>query len=157
MSRSDLSIYEFRLLTNSILNHELVMSMSKYRQHSDVDCLQHSINVAYQCYKWYKIYNLKISIESTITGALLHDFFLYDWHDKQGHSKLHAFNHPREALKNAQRSFKLNSIEEDIIVKHMFPLTLRPPKYKESWLVLIADKYVASKELLKLKNALCDI
>lgn len=40
----------------------------------------------------------------------------------------------------ALADFKLNQVEEDIIRKHMFPLTRFPPKYKESLLVCIADK-----------------
>ena len=30
-------------------------------------------------------------------------------------------------------------MEEDIIKTHMFPVTFRPPKYLESWLVDIID------------------
>ncbi|NTW07521.1 MAG: HAD family hydrolase, partial [Syntrophaceae bacterium] len=38
--------------------------------------------------------------------------------------------------------------EADIIQKHMWPLTLVPPKYKESFIVSFADKYLASREYL---------
>ena len=39
--------------------------------------------------------------------------------------------------------YSLNNIEKDIIEKHMWPLTLRLPKYKESYVVLMVDKYCA--------------
>jgi len=154
---NDRLINDFLDHAQEILNNESVQSMSNFRQHNNTDCLQHSLNVAFQCYKWYRKYDLNINIENTIRGALLHDFFLYDWHVKNGHHGLHAFSHPKIALNNANRIFKLNAMEKDIIVKHMFPLTISLPAYKESWLVILADKYIASLELLKIKKLLINI
>lgn len=82
-------------------------------------------------------------------GALLHDYFLYDWHTKhEGHS-LHGFFHPGRALKNAERDFSLSPTERNMIKTHMFPLTLPPPKCKESWILVVADKVCAIKETFK--------
>lgn len=39
----------------------------------------------------------------------------------------------------------------DIIVKHMFPLNIRPPKYAESWIITCVDKIV-SLEILATQN-----
>ena len=36
--------------------------------------------------------------------------------------------------------------EKDIIVKHMWPLTITPPKYKESYILTLMDKFSATKE-----------
>ena len=59
----------------------------------------------------------------------------------------HGFTHPRTALENACKYFNLNEIEKDIIEKHMWPLTLRKvPKYKESVVVTMVDKYCSTKE-----------
>ena len=38
---------------------------------------------------------------------------------------------------------ELNEIEEDAIKKHMWPCTVVPPKYKESYAVTLADKLCA--------------
>ena len=54
-----------------------------------------------------------------------------------------------EAHKNARRDFELNEIEQDMIRKHMFPLNPVPPKYRESWILCMADKICASKETVK--------
>ena len=75
--------------------------------------------------------------------------FLYDWR----HSKkklnlegLHAFVHPKIALKNASKLFLLNDKEKDIIVKHMWPVTFFSlPKYKESYIITLTDKLSALK------------
>jgi uncharacterized protein len=107
------------------------------------------MDVSYFSYKACKL--LKLDHHSAARGALLHDFFLYDWrnHDVPDlpEDKFHGIEHPKIALANAQKHFQLNDIETDIIIKHMWPLTLVPPKYKESFIVSFADKYLASKDL----------
>ncbi|MHC9000559.1 hypothetical protein [Enterococcus bulliens] len=37
-------------------------------------------------------------------------------------------------------------MERDIIIKHMWGATIAPPKYKESYIVTMVDKYCAIKE-----------
>ena len=81
-----------------------------------------------------------------IRGALLHDYFLYDWHEKSDDHRLHGFTHPARALKNAEEIFDLSVVEKDIIKRHMFPLTPVPPAYRESYLVCLADKICSSYE-----------
>ena len=41
----------------------------------------------------------------------------------------------------------------DIIIKHMFPLNIKPPKYIEGWIVTLVDKLV-SLEIFKTPNQL---
>ena len=55
----------------------------------------------------------------------------------------------RMRVKNARRDFQLGEIEQDVIQKHMFPLNLKPPKYKESALVCLADKLSALEETIR--------
>ena len=57
-----------------------------------------------------------------------------------------VFFHAERALHNARRDFNLNFIERDIIRKHMFPLNITPPKFRESWIVTWADKLCAAEE-----------
>ena len=87
--------------------------------------------------------------KSAARAGLLHDLFLYDWHN-QPRKKLfekHGYTHPRTALNNASNNFDLNYKEKDIILKHMWPLTLKSvPRYKESFLVSIVDKYSSCGE-----------
>ena len=73
---------------------------------------------------------------------MLHDLYLYDWRKPRPDGKgLHAFRHPRTALNNAMKIFDLNKVEQDAILKHMWPLTIILPKYKVSYIITIADKY----------------
>ena len=122
-------------------------SEKKFIQHSDISVYQHSIDVA--CLSVYIALNSKhyIDIKSVVRGALLHDYFLYDWHIKDRKHRFHGYTHARTALKNAVRDFDLNPKEKDIILKHMFPLNLFSiPLFKESWIVSLADKICATCE-----------
>jgi uncharacterized protein len=38
-------------------------------------------------------------------------------------------------------------VERDIILKHMWPLSLIPPRYIETVIVVVMDKVVASREV----------
>lgn len=116
-------------------------SASQYIQHGDTSCLMHMIAVAYYSDKTAEFLRLKrIHRHELIVGALLHDYFLYDWHDGRKERRIHGFTHPGIAFKNADEDFDLSDIAADIIKKHMFPLTIIPPVYIESWIVCLVDK-----------------
>ena len=118
-----------------------------FYQHGKINIYVHSLRVAYICYYWVKKYHLHVDEKALIRGALLHDYFLYDWHDKEHeHKRPHGFFHPSAALCNAKQDFILTRKEENIIQRHMFPLTLVPPMHRESWIVSMADKYCALRE-----------
>ncbi len=86
--------------------------------------------------------------DEMVRGALLHDYFLYDWHEKKADVKrrLHGFYHPGIALANADREYSLTPRERDIIQKHMWPLTVKVPLCREAWLVTAADKWCSLME-----------
>ncbi|QSX07297.1 HD domain-containing protein [Sedimentibacter sp. zth1] len=124
-----------------------MMTTKEYCQHGNTSCYLHSISVAYYSLRLANVLRLNYDLESLIKGALLHDYFLYDWHKKSKNHRLHGFSHPVVALKNAKKEYVLNDIETDIIIKHMFPLTILPPIYKESILVCLVDKICSIKEV----------
>lgn len=120
----------------------------EFTQHGNTTVYAHSVKVAViSCYIARK-FKIDVDYSSLIRGALLHDYFLYDWHDKTAHEGWHGFRHPRKAWKNAKKEYKLNKIEEDIILKHMFPIVPFIPRYKESWIVSTADKISAVFEMI---------
>ena len=41
----------------------------------------------------------------------------------------------------------MNYVEKDIIENHMWPITFKPPKTKEGWVITLVDKYCAVKEV----------
>lgn len=125
----------------------------EFLQHGNISVYRHCLAVADMSCRIAWTLRLDIDYASLIRGALLHDYFLYDWHDRGGGHRLHGFRHPRTALKNASAEFCLTPMETDIILRHMFPLTMVPPAYLESWIVCMADKICALQETLRLKNS----
>ena len=117
-------------------------------QHGSTSVYEHSVNVAYKSLLLVENYRLPVDKQSLVRGALLHDYFLYDWHEKNKEHSLHGFKHPYFALRNASRDFRLNDIEKNVIVRHMFPLTPIPPKCREAWIVCMADKYCSARETM---------
>ena len=109
-------------------------------QHGDTTVLLHCLAVAYFSLKLAKALRLRCDRDSLVRGALLHDYFLYDWHEPDKSHQLHGFHHPARALSNAKSDLKLTRTEEDIIAHHMFPLTPVPPQSREAMLVCLVDK-----------------
>ncbi|MGO2083565.1 MAG: HD domain-containing protein, partial [Vagococcus sp.] len=107
---------------------------------------EHSISVSYRSYLLAKKWNG--DLRATARAGLLHDLFFYDWREEKMGEGTHAYAHPRIALKNARKLTEISPLEEDIIVKHMFGATIAPPKYKESYIVTLVDKYCAVEEVL---------
>ncbi len=149
--RSDFSFEEeYKEHIYDLIQHEKVREMKNFIQHGDINCLEHSIYVSYISYLICRI--VEGDYRSTARGGLLHDFFLYDWHNGKPYKGLHGFIHPNIALENASKYFEINDIEKDIIQNHMWPLTIRLPRYKETFIVILADKYCASREIFKFDN-----
>ena len=130
--------------------HTKFLTLDCYIQHGNTTVMQHSIAVAQYSVYLAKKFHIPVHEEELIRGALLHDYFLYDWHRKGEGHRMHGFRHPYTALKNAMEVCSLTPIEQDIIKKHMFPLTPFPPRYRESVLVCIADKICSTYETLYL-------
>ena len=143
---------EFFELVGDLYDTEEVQGQKQYRQHSDVNRLDHVRSVTYLTYKISK--KLRLDTRAAARGAMLHDLTFYDWHDPARWHRPHGFKHPRFALINAR---KLNPAitprEENTILRHMWPLTPIPPRYPEGWVVTLADKYCATQEMLRDKTA----
>ena len=110
-------------------------------QHGRVTVLEHSAAVAWMSLAIAGWLHLRVDRAALVRGALLHDYFLYDWHES-GHA-WHGFTHPRTALQNAAQDYDLTPTERDIILRHMFPLTPIPPATAEGLLVCLSDKICA--------------
>src|SRR5574344_525454 len=133
---------------NDILTSKNMIKEVSFPMHCGVNTFEHSIGVCYLAVYFTRKYHFKnVNMRSLLRGALLHDFFLYDWHVHDKGHKFHGFIHANRAYQNAKDEFNLTSIEKDIILKHMFPLNLKLPHYKESLIVNFADKVCASYEI----------
>ncbi len=135
-------------LGRDIIVSDEAQQMKQYTQHGTTSVFEHALAVA----KFSLIFainlealtSVKVDREALVRGALLHDYFLYDWHKPSDKRRgLHGFTHPSIACENAIRDFNISPIEQDIIKHHMFPLTFIWPQSWEGWLVCMADKWCA--------------
>ena len=105
-------------------------SQRGHLQHGRVSVLQHEVAVALMCLKLAHGLRLRVNERALVRGALLHDYFLYDWHKKDASHRWHGFTHPARALRNADRDFSLGDI-------------------RESALLCLADKLCAFRETMR--------
>jgi len=118
--------------------------MRNYRQHFQTSCYEHCYQAAYYCYKIAKKFHW--DYRSVTRAAMLHDLFLYDWREKTDRHGLHAYTHGKTACQNASAIFSLSEKEKDIITKHMWPVTFALPKYPQTFILTLVDKYCATME-----------
>lgn len=140
-------------LGKDILIDPKALQMKQFIQHGNTSVFNHCVAVAKFSLLIAKFlekrFHIKIDHKSLVRGALLHDYFLYDWHDPVPANKIHGFTHPGIAWRNASRDFTMNRIEENIIRRHMYPLTPIPPTKREAIIVCLADKWCAICETFK--------
>ena len=146
MTHSQLLI--FKDIAAEVMKQGQLQMMDFYIQHGSITTLDHSLMVAYYSWCLNQRLHLKADEVSLIRGALLHDYFLYDWHDAEKWHRFHGFRHPGFALRNAQMHYQLNKTEEEIIKKHMWPLTIIPPTCREAWIVNAIDTFSTVVEVM---------
>lgn len=144
------------ILGEEILSNPTYLKNKELIQHGCSSIFEHCHNVALESLKIVARFNIKCDIKSLVRGTLLHDYFLYDWHDKKNRLPHHAYKHPLYALKNAKKDFDISKTEANIIASHMFPLCFILPRCKEALIVSFADKISTLKErkLYKKKSKL---
>lgn len=139
---------KFAKTMEELKNNYKVQQMQKFKHHRVTTTFNHCCNVSECSYRIARRLHLKIDEESLARGAMLHDFYLYNFKeqlDVKGYE--HGTKHPIWALANASQYFNLNAVEADIIISHMWPLTFTHiPHCKEAILVCVADKVCAIKE-----------
>ena len=147
--KAEINIQEFKEIIKDITENSSVLSLKEHVQHMKGSRYKHCYEVAFYTYVLTK--KLGLDYISATRGAMLHDFYFYDWRNKgvEGQKHFHAYRHPRIALHNANENFELNDVEKDIILKHMWPLTFPLPRFSESYIVTLVDKYCATREFFR--------
>ncbi len=150
----------FKDMTKDIVNNPLFIDMRHLPHHGGDNTLYiHSLDTARCAYRLARRFHLpEDRVRSVTRAALLHDFFGYEWRGERhrrfmrhftGWKKLkhmHAFIHGPHAARRAGRIFGLNDRQRSAIASHMFPLG-PIPRNSEAWVLTLADKMVASREM----------
>ena len=141
---------EMQTILSDIQSNYAVQEMKQYTQHGHVSTYDHCKNVAKLSYDINRRFFLNADLRILLVGAMLHDFYLYDWHNEdEGAHKFHGFTHAETACDNAIKYFDIDDETKHVIYCHMWPLNpKRIPMSKEAWIVCIADKCVSIYETL---------
>lgn len=138
----------------SIFDSGRFQEMDSTIQHGNTTTKEHVMNVANISLKIGDVLRIRYSKRELVRGALLHDYYLYDWHDKSTEDNNkpkigHGHLHPTIALQNAEEDYELSDREREIIERHMWPINvMRVPRSKEAWLVVAADKVATVAEFV---------
>lgn len=144
-----------RQYLRGVSDTEEAARMKGFVQHGHISTYQHVMNVVEMSCLLDRVLRLHSDRKCLVRGAFLHDFYLYDWHDRSVHARLHGFRHPLTALTNARKRFALSPKEENIIESHMWPLTLTHlPRCREAAVVCLADKICALYETVHRDKAM---
>lgn len=130
-----------------ILSSHLFEREKEFIQHGATTVWEHSVSVANACARVAHALPLHLEVKPLLRAALLHDYFLYDWHDRTTSKPHHATRHGSYARANAERDFAITEHEGDIIQSHMFPLE-GIPSTREAWVLTLVDKGISLKETL---------
>jgi uncharacterized protein len=144
-----LSDQEYYELIKEIVNHPEFEKRKEFLHHEGESVYDHVLEVSYYSYLFCKKKNL--DYKSAAIGGILHDFYPQPWQNvkktKKKFFEMHGFVHAKEALENSKKIFPqyITPKVENIILRHMFPLNITPPKYKEAWVVTMVDKKLSMR------------
>lgn len=133
------------------LHDEKVMRMEKIPMHRGSNCYYHSFKVAKLAIK-RGLRHKNVNLEVILIGAILHDYYLYNWREDKRLLKKHGKKHPYIAAQNAEEDFLVSDSVQKVIKSHMWPINITEfPDSKEARIVTLADKTIALREALTSK------
>lgn len=132
-----------------ILDSEIFKKAMKTPHHLGTTTVgSHSLSVAERCLRVADLYpSLKLNRRMMVRAALCHDLGLTD-RDHCNTMGLLAFSHPVYSVMLAKEyGLNLTKEEENMIHRHMFPLS-KIPSTMENWVLVYSDKYCADREII---------
>ena len=146
---------EYLNIVSPILFSSEFQKRKKWKHHESCSLYEHCLAVSYLAYKICK--KKKLNYNDAAIGGLLHDFYYRPWQEHLDEKvplfSQHGFVHAREAMENSYRFYPemMNDRISNIIERHMFPLNIIPPKYREGWIVNYADKRLSMDVVINIK------
>lgn len=137
-------------LYQSFLNNKKILKMKEIPLHRGSNCYEHCFKVAKKSMRRaISSHKKNLNYDAILVGAILHDYYLYDWRIDHKKRKRHGRNHPYIAASNSQRDFAISDEVKKIIESHMWPINMKEfPQSKEAKIVSICDKMVSLCESL---------
>lgn len=160
---------DWMLIVEEILLSDEFQKRKIFMHHHNMSVWDHSILVSFRSYEFARIAHADERI-CAIAG-LLHDFYSQAWistpeieelengkyatlmKEKKPFYKMHGFTHAKDAALNYVKYFPQleNKKITNSIKRHMFPLNIIPPRYKEGFIITLVDKFNSVHELPSLR------
>lgn len=139
-------------LEEDILSSDRFHKAWNIRHHYSTSVAVHSERTAEYAMRicsWLKRHSVRINEEDVMRACLLHDIGMTD--DKVSHSISFrkAYLHPVRSEQIAKDEFHANAVQCNAIRRHMWPICVIPPRYKEGWIVIAADKLCSLREVFR--------
>ena len=138
-----------------IINSDEFKKTFEQTHHYSTTVGDHTLGVTVEAVKFCLYYGLTDdrTLSNVVTACLCHDLGIIGRHDKYKNRVQTLIWHPRHS---AQAYMNMTGEEDkrvlNSILCHMFPLKMCIPRYKESWILVLADKVGASRETLKIPS-----
>lgn len=134
----------------TFLKDSKIQKMKDIPMHRGSNCFEHCFKVARKAVRHaIKYHYKKINLNVVLIGAILHDYYLYDWRKDSSKRKRHGRDHSYIASENASRDFDVSKKVKKVIETHMWPLNISDfPETKEARIVSVSDKAVTIGEIL---------
>lgn len=147
-SKKELYLCSYYNCISDIIDNEQLEQLKQITHHICTTRFQHCLNVSY--YSYLLCRKLGLNARSAARAGLLHDLFFYDRKEynstRSKGQPHHSSMHSAQALENAEKITFITNLEKDMIEKHMWPCTIALPKYRESYIITLVDKYCAVLE-----------
>ncbi|MBQ7250573.1 MAG: HD domain-containing protein [Bacilli bacterium] len=138
---------ELEDIYQSFLHDEKILKMKTISMHRGSNCYIHSFKVAKTAIR-RALRHRKGNLHTILIGAILHDYYLYDWRADRSKMKSHLSHHPYIAAENAERDFGIHEPIKRVIKSHMWPVNFTEfPKTKEARIISLSDKHIYAKEI----------
>ncbi|MCR5747777.1 MAG: HD domain-containing protein [Lachnospiraceae bacterium] len=134
---------------NDVLISKEFKNAFEQTHHLNTTVGDHTLGVTAEAIKFCLKHHLTddITLHNVVTSCLCHDLGILGRYDKFKNAYQCLKGHPKQSAEEYVRlTGEANDRVLDSIRCHMFPLKLCVPRYKESWILTLADKVAASKE-----------
>lgn len=147
-SKKELTANSYYGCIEDIIDCPQLQRLKGITHHISTTRFQHCVNVSY--YSYIVCRKFRWDARSAARAGLMHDLFYYDRKEYNSLKVKGQFSHSRAhsviAVRNAAMLTNISPLERDIIERHMWPLTIHLPKYKETYVITVIDKYCAVLE-----------
>ena len=100
--------------------------------------------------RWLGRHGIMMNEADVVRASLLHDIGMTEERVSMQPSYVKAYSHPRAGVCIARDEFDANKNQVNAIAHHMWPICIVPPRTREGWTVLAADKLCSLAEAYKI-------